>query len=83
MCSRNTLKKNAVSNCNSSELQKIADSIIQKKGFDLNLLDRYLDETKEYYLVKYSLKDSQSLGGGAEIKFSKKNCNVISKKFYQ
>lgn len=79
----NTSKNSIVTNCNKNEVQKIADDLMNKKGYNLTSLNCTIDATPNYYLVNYFLKDTMSLGGGAEIKISKKDCRVIEQKYYQ
>ncbi len=62
---------------------KIADNIIEKEGYDLSLLKREITEDNSTYTIKYSIKDSLIIGGGAKIILSKKDLKVIEKKFEQ
>ena len=82
MYSCNT-SKNAMVDCNKSEVQKITDDLMRKKGYDLNSLIIIIDETTDYYIIKYILKDTMSLGGGAEMKILKKDCKIVDGKLYQ
>lgn len=72
-----------MADCNKSEVQKITDDLMRKKGYDLSSLNKTIDESPDYYVIKYMPKDTMGLGGGAEIKVSKKDCKIVDKKLYQ
>lgn len=78
------ITKTKTMECSKNEVQKITDDIMTKKG-SLQYLNRIIDENfnADFYIIKYMPKDSLSLGGGAEIKVSKKGCTIIDQKFYQ
>lgn len=72
-----------MADCNRNEAEKITDDLMHKKGYNLTSLDRAIEESSDVYIIKYFPKDTLSLGGGSEIKISKKDCKIIDQKFYQ
>jgi hypothetical protein len=79
-CSTSKIKKG---NCDKNQVKKITDDLMRKKGYDITFLNMIIDESLDAYAIKYIPKDTLSLGGGAEVKISKKDCQIIEQKFYQ
>jgi hypothetical protein len=75
--------KNVITDCNINDVQNISDGLMHKKGYDLSSLKSKMKELPDCYIISYFPKDSMTLGGGAEIKVSKKECKVIEMARYQ
>lgn len=69
--------------CNKEQAKHIADRLMKKAGGDLNGLDVTIQEGCLSFMVKYSLRDTMSLGGGGYFRVSKEDCRVIDEKLYQ
>ncbi|MDI9340017.1 MAG: hypothetical protein QM534_05535 [Sediminibacterium sp.] len=76
-------RKETTINCNKNQIIKIADDLVQKKGFDTTTLNKTVEEKTNIFVIKYYPKDTLSLGGAPEVKVSKKDCKIIEQKFYQ
>ena len=75
--------KTTTMDCNKNEAQKTTDNLMLQKGYNLTSLNKTIEESLDYFTIKYMPKDTMSLGGGAVIKISKKDCKIVDGKFYQ
>ena len=80
----NCTKEINKSNCTTKELAiQRTNYLLKNKNIDLNKLDFKVKDEGDKFKIVYSMKDSLSIGFGAEIIINKKDCNIISIKFYQ
>lgn len=69
--------------CNKEQAKQIADRLMKKAGGDLNDLDVSIQEDSLSFMIKYSLRDTMSLGGGGYFRVSKEDCRVMEEALYQ
>jgi hypothetical protein len=80
----NCTKEMTKSDCiNKDAAIQVSNSLLKNEGKDVSLMNIEVSEKDNQFIIIYTLKDTLSLGGGAEIVINKSNCEIITKKLYQ
>jgi len=62
---------------------QVANSLLKNEGKNVSLMNIEVSEKDNQFIIIYTLKDTLSLGGGAEIVIDKSDCEIITIKLYQ
>jgi hypothetical protein len=80
----NCTKKIIITNCSTKELViQTTNELLNKQHIDTTKLNVQVIDEGNKFKVLYFLKDTLSIGFGAEIFINKMDCSIISKKLYQ
>lgn len=60
-----------------------ANNFFKKEGYIIDYYDCKVIDKKDMFIIKYILNKENMRGGGAELKISKTNCEIIDKVLYQ